>query len=96
MIEFSSEFIYTQAGIVAAIALLVEAAKWLFGLKDNTAALRGLAVVVGVTLSLLAGILYAGTVTDFVVAVLNGVLCALVAMKGYELGAPVAKTLWGK
>lgn len=92
MTEFSIEFLASQAGIVAAIMVITEVIKWVGGLKDNCLALRLSAVVVGIGLSLVW--LPTVDVRSAVVAVLNGCLCALVAMKGYELAAPVARRIW--
>lgn len=92
MTEFTTELLATQAGITAAIMIVTEAAKWIFGLKDNCVALRVIAAVVGIAISLVW--LPTLSVHSVIVGVLNGVLCALVAMKGYELVAPVAKGVW--
>lgn len=92
MTEFTIEFLASQSGMVAAVTVIVEAVKWAGGLKGKPALLRALALLSGIVLSIV--FLPTLAVTSVVAAVLNGILVALIAMKGYELVAPAAKRIW--
>lgn len=99
MTEFTADFLATQAGIVATVMVMTEVLKWLLKIKGEPTFIRAIALVVAVGASLVW--LPTLTVHSVFVGTLNGCLCALMAMKGYEIGSPlgssaagVVKKLW--
>ena len=97
MTDFTADLIRTLPGQVAAVLLLVEAVKYASRLHGDCTAIRVIALVAGVVIALGIAV-YEGTdLMGGFLAVLNGILAALAAMKGYELGAKpgeAVKKLW--
>lgn len=87
MTDFTADLIRTLPGQVAAVLLLVEAVKYASRIHGDCTAIRVIALAAGVVIALGIAV-YDGTdIMGGFLAVLNGILAALAAMKGYELGA---------
>ena len=93
MTDFTADLIRTLPGQVAAVLLLVEAVKYASRLHGDCTAIRVIALAAGVVIALGIAV-YDGTdIMGGFLAVLNGILAALAAMKGYELGAKPGKVI---